>query len=177
MMETDGFPPRSWQLHYPTRASKLDLMSFIARYGEVDIGTVAGHFRLTETGAKVKLWRLTKQNLLETDPESRNPKTWQLTRYGRRHLDYLREAEDYGGTKGLLIRNLTAEVARLRAECEHWRSLVEDGEGIFQEAVDVANENVALRRTCDELRADNSRLRAQVDTYQRALLAKAGSKP
>ena len=49
-----------------------------------------------------KLWRLTKQRLLETIPHTYGrAKAWQLTRAGRWHLRYLKEGEDYGGTKGL----------------------------------------------------------------------------
>jgi predicted ArsR family transcriptional regulator len=175
MMRPDGFPPRSWQLKYPLKATKLDLMNFIARHGEVDMVAVAQHFRLTMPGAKVKLWRLTKQTLLEVNPESHKPRTWRLTRSGWRHLRRLREAENYGGTKGLLIANLTAEVARLKGERDHWRKIVEDRSSIFQDNVYLASQNVTLRRDRDQAWAEIRRLSAQVAAYQLAL-ARTSSK-
>jgi predicted ArsR family transcriptional regulator len=176
MMRPHGFPPRSWQTHHPTRATKLDLLNLVARCGEVDVATVAQHFRMTESGAKVKLWRLTKQTLLEVNPESHKPRTWRLTRSGWRHLRHLREAENYGGTQGLLIANLTAEVARLKGESDHWRQIVEDRSDIFQENVQLANENVTLRRERDQARAEIRRLRAQVAVHQSPLPSKPRTK-
>ena len=176
MMRPHGYPPRSWQTHHPTRATKLDLLNFVAGCGEVDVATVAQHFRLTEPGAKVKLWRLTKQTLLEVNPESHKPRTWRLTRSGWRHLRHLREAENYGGTKGLLIANLTAEVARLKGERDHWMKIVEDRSDIFQENVHLANQNVALRQARDEAWAEIERLRAQVAAYQGTPVARTSSR-
>jgi hypothetical protein len=169
MMRPDGFPPRSWQLHYPIRASKFDLLKFVARCGEVDVGTVAEHFRLTEAGAKVKLWRLTRQTLLEINPESGKPKTWQLTRSGQRHLAYLREAEDYAGPRGLLIRNLQAEVACIKGERDHWKKIVEDAPGVFRDLVAVANENVALRRDLSAVTSEVYRLRRENEALRAAI--------
>jgi hypothetical protein len=169
MIRYDDYARGSVQRKHPTRATKLELLEFIARCREADVATVARHFRLSETGARCKMWRLTKQCLLEINPESYKPKTWQLTRAGRRHLRYLKEAEDYGGTKGLLVSNLTAEVAELRADVSHWKKVVEDGPSVFQQVVNMAHENTALRgdlaavtREMQRLGHENEALRAAI---------------
>jgi hypothetical protein len=159
----------SVQSKHTTRATKLDLLKFVARYQEVDVVTVAQYFRLSEAGAKVKLWRLSKQSLLQINPESYKPKTWQLTRAGRRDLAYLTEAEDYGGPRGLLIRNLQAEVACIKGERDHWKKIVEDAPGVFRDLVAVANENVALRRDLAAVTREMQRLRHDYEAMRAAI--------
>ena len=161
----------SVQRKHPTRATKLDLLKFVARWREVDVVTVAQYFHLSETGSRCKMWRLTKQCLLETNPEGYGrTKGWRLTRAGWRHLRHLEEAEEYfGGTKGLLISNLTAQVALLKAENDNRTKVIEDRPGIFQTAVGLVNEKLALERTMatanheiERLRAENQALRAVI---------------
>ena len=161
----------SVQRKHPTRATKLDLLKFVARCREVDVVTVAQSFHLSEVGARCKMWRLTKQCLLETNPEGYGrTKGWRLTRAGWRHLRHLEEAKEYfGGTKGLLISNLTAQVALLKAENDNMRKIIEDRHGFFEKAVDQANKKLALERTMatanheiERLRAENQALRAVI---------------
>jgi hypothetical protein len=118
---------------------------------------------------------LKKQSFAETIPDTYGrTKAWRLTSAGRRYLAYLREAEDYGGTKGLLISNLKAEVALLKAENDNMRKIIEDRHGFFQKAVDQANKRLASERAMatanreiERLRAENERLTAE----KRVLLA------
>jgi len=160
----------SVQRKHDTRATKLDLLKFVSRCREVDVVTVAQNFGLSETGARCKMWRLTKQCLLETNPEGYGrTKGWRLTRAGWRHLRHLEEAEEYGGTKGLLISNLTAQVALLKAEKDNMRKIIEDRHGFFEKAVDQANKKLALEQALatanqeiERLRAENRALRAVI---------------
>ena len=159
----------SVQRKHPTRATKLDLLKFVSRWREVDVVTVAQYFRLSEVGARCKMWRLTKQSLLETNPEGYGrTKGWRLTRAGWRHLRYLEEAEEYGGgpTEALVSR-LTAEVARLKAENDNRKEIIEDRPGIFRQAVGLVNEMLALEQALATANQENERLTAE----KRVLLA------
>ena len=168
MARRDSYVPGSGQGKHPTRATKLDLLQFVAGCPGADVVTVTQRFGLSDIGARCKLWRLTKQRLLETIPHTYGrTKAWQLTRAGRRHLRYLKEAEDYGGTKGLLVSNLTAEVARLKAENDYRNKVIEERPGILQEAAGLANENLALERALATASTEIERLRVE----RRALLA------
>jgi uncharacterized small protein (DUF1192 family) len=153
----------SVQRKHDTRATKLDLLKFVSRCREVDVVTVAQNFGLSEVGARCKLWRLTRQSLLETNPEGYGrTKGWRLTRAGWRHLRYLEEAEEYGGgTKGLLVSNLTAEVARLKAENDSRKEIIEDRRGIFQVSVGLVNEKLALEQALATANQEIERLRAE----------------
>ena len=93
---------RFWAGKAPHQSHQAGLLQFVAGCPGADVVTVTQRFGLSDIGARCKLWRLTKQRLLETIPHTYGrTKAWQLTRAGRRHLRYLKEAEDYGGTKGL----------------------------------------------------------------------------
>ena len=166
----------SVQRKHPTKATKLQLLEFLASFRGAEIVTVAQRFRLSESGARCKLWRLKKQSFVETIPDTYGrTKAWQLTKAGWRHFRYLQEAEEYfGGTQGLLISNLKAEVALLKAENDNMRKIIEDRHGFFQKAVDQANKKLALERAMatanheiERLRAENERLTAE----RRVLLA------
>ena len=174
MIRYDDYARGSVQRKHPTRATKLDLLKFVSRCREVDVVTVAQNFRLSETGARCKMWRLTKQCLLETNPEGYGrTKGWRLTRAGWRHLRHLEEAEEYfGGTKGLLISNLTAQVALLKAENDNMRKIIEDRHVFFQKAVDQANNKLALERAMATANHEIERLRAE----KRSLLAVMGQR-
>ena len=65
------------------------------------------------------------------------------------------------GPKGLLVSNLTAEVARLKAENDYRKKVIEDCPGISQEAVGLANEKLDLERALATARQDIKRLRAE----------------
>ena len=176
-MVQELYSGRSVQRKHPTKATKLEFLEFVAGCRGADVVTATQRFYLSDIGARGKFRRLVKQGLLETIPHTYGrTKAWQLTKAGWRYLAYLREAENYGGTKGLLASNLTHQVASYKAECEHWREVIEDSSGIYQQLVNVANENVDLRRARDQAWAENKRLRTQIDAYQRALLARPRSK-
>jgi hypothetical protein len=113
---------------------------------------------------------LKKQSLVETIPDTYGrTKAWQLTRAGWRHSRYLQEAEDYGGPRGLLIRNLQAEVACIKGERDHWKKIVEDAPGVFRDLVAVANENVALRRDLAAVTREMQRLTHEHEAMRAAI--------
>jgi len=69
----------------------------------------------------------------------------------------------------LLVSNLTAEVARLKAANDSRKKIIEDRRGIFQVSVGLANEKLALERALatagqeiERLRAENRALRAVI---------------
>jgi predicted ArsR family transcriptional regulator len=160
----------SVQRKHPTKATKLQLLEFLASFRGAEIVTVAQRFRLSESGARCKLWRLKKQSFVEAIPDTYGrTKAWQLTSAGRRYLAYLREAEDYGGTKGLLISNLKSEVALLKAENDNMRKIIEDRHGFFQKAVDQANKKLALERTMATANTEIERLRAENEAMRAAI--------
>ena len=173
------FPPGSIQRKHATKATKLQILEFVAGVRGADYVSIVDRFGLSESGARVKMSRLREKNLVEPIPDTiGREKAWQLTKAGWRYLRYLQKAEQYlGGTKGLLVSNLTAEVARLKEERDHWRKIVEDGSSIFQENVQLASENVDLQQALDQARAEIRRLRTQVATCRRALLARQKNKP
>ena len=86
----------SVQRKHPIKATKLQLLEFLASFRGAEIVTVAQRFRLSESGARCKLWRLKKQSLAEAIPDTYGrTKAWQLTKAGWRHFRYLQEAEEY----------------------------------------------------------------------------------
>jgi hypothetical protein len=172
------FPPGSIQRKHPTKATKLQILEFVAGVRGADYVSLVDRFGLSESGARVKMSRLREKNLVEPIPNTiGRERAWQLTKAGWRYLRYLQKAEQYlGGTKGLLISNLTAEVARLKAENDYWKGIIEDRADIFQQLVDVGNENAALQMALDDARAEVKRLRAQVAAYQSPLPSKPRTK-
>jgi hypothetical protein len=176
MTSPDGFPPGSIQRKHPTKASKLQILEFIARVRGADYVSIANRFRLSESGARVKMCRLRKQSLVEPIPGTiGRGKAWQLTKAGWRDLRYLQEAEQYlGGTEGRLVSNLTAKVARLEAELKHWKGVVEDAPGVFRDVEFLANENLRLedelakaKGEIQRLRIENQALRTTIDRGRR----------
>ena len=160
---------RLWAGKAPPRATKVELLEFVAGCPGADVAAATQRFGLSDTGARCKLWRLTKQRLLETIPDTYGrTKAWRLTRAGWRHLRYVEEAEEcYGDPKGALVSNLTAEVACLKAENDYRKKVIEGRPGIFQEAVGLANEKLALERALATASTEIERLRVE----RRALLA------
>lgn len=149
---------------YPTKATKLELLRLCDFMQAADIPSVANRFGLTYNGAKVKLWRLTKQGILEARLElDGKTKTWWLTPAGEQQLQYLAEAERCGGTKAMMIARLQAEIKRLRQQMDINR-------GVVAEAVSIANKNVALEQALAQARQEIEGLKAE----RRALLKTFG---
>jgi len=53
-----AYVPGSGQGKHPTRATKLDLLQFVAGCPGADVVTVTQRFGLSDIGARCKLWRL-----------------------------------------------------------------------------------------------------------------------
>ena len=175
----DIYSRGSVQRKHPIKATKLQLLEFLASFRGAEIVTVAQRFRLSESGARCKLWRLKKQSFAETIPDTYGrTKAWRLTSAGRRYLAYLREAEDYGGTKGLLISNLTAQVALLKAENENMKKVIEDRHGFFQVSVGLANEKLVLEQASERALAtanqEIKRLRAEIRVLRAVIQGRRG---
>jgi len=170
----------SVQRKHPTKATKLQLLEFLASFRGAEIVTVAQRFHLSESGARCKLWRLKKQSFAETIPDTYGrTKAWQLTKAGWRHFRYLQEAEEYfGGTKGLLISNLTAQVALLKAENENMKKVIEDRHGFFQVSVGLANEKLVLEQASERALAtanqEIKRLRAEIRVLRAVIQGRRG---
>ncbi len=140
---------------HPTKATKLDLLRYCASLRAADIRSVADRFDLSYNGAKVKLWRLTKQGILSARLEcDGKTKTWWLTKAGERQLGYLENAERVvGGIAGMQLRYALAENGRLKNHIERLQ-------GAVAEASSIVNRNVALDALA-EARKEIGRLKAE----------------
>jgi hypothetical protein len=141
-------PPGRERWKHPTKATKLELLRLCALMVATDIWSVANRFNMSYKGAEVKLWRLTKQGILKTNPECDGTKTWWLTPAGHRALQYLENTEQYGGgTKGMIIGRLQAETKQLKKQ--------------ISEASGIVNKNVALEQALADARKEIGRLKAE----------------
>ena len=167
MVWSENPPRRSYQVKHATKATKLQLLEHVSRTRGASIVTVCGNFGLSESGARCKLWRLTKQGLIEPIPENVcREKAWQLTRAGRRHLAFLRSSERRLGGTEARCSDLEAEIATLKAENEHWKRTA----GVKAQQVALTRgSNQSLRRDLYRALAENKRLRAQLAACQLAL--------
>ena len=165
----DKAPPlgrERWK--HPTKATKLELLRYCAFMTAADSITVANRFAMSYKGAQVKLWRVTKQGLLETRLEPDGTKTWWLTKAGERQLEYLENAERVvGGTAGMQLRYALADNDRLKNQIEQLH-------GAVAEASSIVNKNMALEHALAEARKEIRRLQAENTVLLKALGRKRG---
>ena len=170
MVWSENLPRRLYQMKHATKATKLQLLEHVSRTRGAGIVTVCGNFRLSESGARCKLWRLTKQGLIEPIPENVcREKVWQLTSAGRRHLEFLRTRQLRIGVTNGQRPDLEAEIARLRDERDRWRKVAADR---AQQVALARGANQSLRRDLSQALAEKERLRAKLTGCQLALLSR-----